>query len=89
MFKNSKKIAFLLQSLTTLKIGAKFILTTPDFAQNIHIPLMRTFFAKRTILFQGPNIWNNLPRNITTISSIAIFKRTIKNDFLAYYQVKS
>ena len=60
-------------------------------AYNIHIPLMRTSFAKRTILFQGPKIWNNLPRHITTISSIAIFKRTtcIKHYFLAYYQAKS
>ena len=43
---------------------------------------MRTSFAKRTILFQGPKIWNNLPRNITIISSIAIFNELLNMIFL-------
>ena len=76
MFKNSKNC--LPPSISNnLKNRSKFHSHNTRFAKNIHIPLRRTYIAKCTILFQGPNIWNNLPRNITTISSIAIFKGSV------------
>ena len=54
--------------------------------QNLfHMPHNRTKFAQNTIIYTGPKFWNNLPLDITSASSLPIFKRRLKSRLLAPY----
>ena len=51
-------------------------------AYNYRSHTCRTSIKKFTILFLGPNIWNSLPLNITTIVSISSFKSHLRDYLL-------
>ena len=53
---------------------------------NFNIPLVRLAVAQKSIFFQGPKIWNNLPLEIRTSLSYNIFKRRFKQHLIASYE---
>ena len=43
-----------------------------------HLPRTRTLLAQRTIAFEGPRFWNDLPHDMVHSASLNIFKRKLK-----------
>ena len=54
-------------------------------ASNYHIPQARTTVFQKSIFFNGPKIWNNIPEMIKTSPSFNLFKRRYKQYLLATY----
>ena len=44
----------------------------------LKLPLPRTEIYKKSGSYSGAKIWNNIPYEIRTVSSVAIFKRNMK-----------
>lgn len=49
---------------------------------NIKTPTIKSNFGKRSILYDGIIIYNNLPRNLKSIKNVLTFKKQIKKYFL-------
>ena len=47
----------------------------------LHQPILNYEICKRSLAYNGPTIWNALPRIIKTSSTIMQFKRKYKNVF--------
>ena len=54
-------------------------------ASNFHIPLSRTSFYQRSIIYNGPILWNSLPCAIRNTKSLNTFKRSYKKNLLGDY----
>ena len=54
-------------------------------AMNYHIPKARTSVFQKSIFFNGPKIWNDLPEMIKNSPSLNLFKRRYKQYLLATY----
>ena len=50
-----------------------------------YLPYARTNYGKFNIRFQGPSVWNAIDDNIKVSSSILIFKRRLKEQYLERY----
>ena len=50
-----------------------------------HLPRTRTLFAQRSIAFEGPRFWNDLPHEVVQSTSLNIFKRKLKTMLLNSY----
>ena len=50
-----------------------------------HILSRRTAFAGKSLLHQGPKLWNEIPREIKDLKSIHMFTRKIKNTLTKLY----
>ena len=44
----------------------------------LKLPLPRTEIYKKSVTYSGAKIWNNIPYEIRTVSSVAIFKKNMK-----------
>jgi hypothetical protein len=49
------------------------------------IPYVRTNYGKFSLIYQGPNVWNNLPQDIRNANSLSIFKNMLRNSYLEAY----
>ena len=47
---------------------------------NVYIPFPQIEFAKKSLFFSGAKNWNSLPDHFKEISSIEVFKRTMKRN---------
>ena len=47
-----------------------------------HVPNVSSELSKRTIIYQGPKIWNKLKTDVKNKTNIFSFKRFLKNEFL-------
>ena len=47
----------------------------------LRLPLIKTEAAKRSLYFQGPYCFNELPKNKRSLESIAIFKSKLREHF--------
>ena len=45
---------------------------------NLNIPKCRTMIKQNTISFQGPKLWNALPMDVRSSSSLNIFRKRIR-----------
>lgn len=54
-------------------------------ASNYHLFSLSTSHRRNSIVATGPKLWNGLPDDIKTVSSLAAFKRTLKIVLLAKY----
>jgi len=52
--------------------------------QSYYLPRVRTNYAKFSIRFQGPKIWNLIDDDIKSVS-FAQFKSNLKHSYLLYY----
>ena len=50
-----------------------------------YLPYARTNYGKFNIRFQGPSVWNAIDDNIKVSSSISIFKKRLKEQYLKRY----
>ena len=58
----------------------------------LEVPPMVTFFQRErtlcgmvyTVCFNGAKIWNNIPLEIRSSTSVANFKKTLKNSFWSF-----
>ena len=49
----------------------------------LRLPLVKTETAKRSLYFQGPCCFNELPREICSLESIVILKSKLREHFLS------
>ena len=49
---------------------------------NIALPLPKTEFFKRSLLYSGPILWNSLPTDIRNCTCLSNFKSYFKNYLL-------
>ncbi len=49
----------------------------------LHVPKTNNFTAERSILVAAPKLWNSLPLNIKSLSSLPAFKKGLKNYLLS------
>ena len=49
----------------------------------LRLPLVKTETAKRSLYFQGPYCFNELPREIRSLESIVTFKSKLREHFLS------
>ena len=49
----------------------------------LRLPLDKSGTAKRSLYFQGPHCFNELPKNIRSLESIVIFKSKLREHFLS------
>ena len=49
---------------------------------NIALPLPKTEFFKRSLLYSGPILWNSLPTDIRNCTCLSNFKSCFKNYLL-------
>ena len=54
--------------------------------QSFHLPRTRTVFAQKTITYNGPRFWNDLPNELIVSPSFRIFKRKLKTFLLGRYK---
>jgi hypothetical protein len=56
-----------------------------DSTQRLFIPLCRTAIAQRSIVYNGPNIWNTvvIPNKLNTSKSSASFRKQLKSHLLS------
>ena len=54
-------------------------------SNEFHLPLLRTMFAKNTLIYTGPTYWNSLNNYIKDSPSIYSFKRRLKFSLLQFY----
>ena len=47
-----------------------------------HVPNVSSELSKRTIIYQGPKIWNKLKTDVKNKTNIFSFTRFLKNEFL-------
>ena len=47
--------------------------------------LSKYFYTKNSLIYLGPILWNNLPKQIKDCSSLNIFKSKLKDYLLASY----
>ena len=55
------------------------------FANNYHLPKSHTSFFQRSIIYNGPQLWNSLPRAIRDSMSVNVFKHRYKSFLLNSY----
>ncbi|KAJ8051100.1 hypothetical protein HOLleu_04545 [Holothuria leucospilota] len=48
-------------------------------------PRIRTKIGKKSFSWAAPYLWNNLPTLIRNITSLEVFKRTIKTHLFLHY----
>ena len=48
-----------------------------DASQKLYLPKPRTDYLKRGFSYSGASLWNDLPENICTTTSLSNFKRRI------------
>ena len=53
--------------------------------ENYHIPRVRLTACEKSIFFQGPKIWNDIPHEIKTSPSLNVFKRRYKKYLISAY----
>ena len=49
----------------------------------LRLPLVKTETVKRSLYFQGPHCFNELPRDIRSLEWIVIFKFKLREHFLS------
>ena len=49
----------------------------------LRLPFVKTETAKRSLYFQGPHCYNELPSDIRSLESIVIFKSKLREHFLS------
>ena len=55
-------------------------------SEEFHLPFLRTFFAQKTFIFEGPKFWNTLRVDLKNSPSLSVFKRNLKKSLLAPYK---
>lgn len=50
---------------------------------NLYVPRYKTLTGSRSLHITGPNIWNQLPNEITNTTSINVFKNKLRNHLLS------
>ena len=54
-------------------------------AANFHMPKVRTSLLHKSIIYQGPVVWNSIPDEIRNSKSLNLFKIKLKNYFIQIY----
>ena len=54
-------------------------------SHSYHLPRTRTVFAQKTIKYNGPKFWNELPSEVITSPSLHVFKNKLKCFLLQKY----
>ena len=54
-------------------------------SDKFHLPLLRTFKAKNTFIYEGPKFWNSLDNVLKISPSLNIFKSKLKHFLLKPY----
>ena len=54
--------------------------------QSFHLLRARTVFAQKTITYNGPRFWNDLPNELIVSPSFRIFERKLKTFLLGRYK---
>ena len=50
-----------------------------------YLPYARTGYGKFNIRFQGPSVWNAIDDNVKLSSSISVFKKPLKDQYVERY----
>ena len=58
-------------------------------SHSYHLPRTRTVFAQKTIKYNGPKFWNELPCEIITSPSLYVFKKNLKSFLLQKYSTSN
>ena len=58
-------------------------------SHSYHLPRTRTVFAQKTIKYNGPKFWNELPCEIITSPSLYVFKKNLKSFLLQKYSISN
>ena len=45
---------------------------------NLHLPLCHTSSKQKTIVYQGPKLWNTLPMDVRSSQSLTVFRNRVK-----------
>ena len=53
-------------------------------SNKFHLPSVKTTFLQRNIYFSGPSLWNLLPNDIVSCSSLYSFKSKLKQYLISY-----
>ena len=54
-------------------------------AKHLHLPPIRTSLAKKSIKFEGPTLWNALPKHLKSAMNLSVFKRNYRRILLNNY----
>ena len=54
---------------------------------SFHLPLLRTLFKQRTIIYTGPHFFNSLDESFKLSPSLFSFKRKLKSSQINNYNV--
>ncbi len=56
-------------------------------ASDFKYPKIRTELGRKSISYQGVNIWNDIPNQIKTCKNMKSFKHSYKEDLISKYKV--
>ena len=69
-----------------INIRSNFNIDDRTFINNLFIPFARTTnYGLKQLKVNGPRIWNGLPNNIKSITSISLFLKKIKFHYISKY----
>ena len=57
--------------------------TRASVTNKLSLPNVRTEFFKRTLLFNGPSVWNSLPETLCDSTCLHAFKKSLKTFLLS------
>ena len=52
-------------------------------ANDLQIPRPRLEMTKKSFSYKGAKVWNDIPNNIRTVESAKLFKKQVRNYFVA------
>ena len=55
-------------------------------SEELHLPLLRTFSAQSTFIYEGPKFWNTLATDLKNSPTLSTFKRRLKFNLLLPYK---
>ena len=75
-------------NLTPAYLNEMFTNTDTDYTlrnneNKLQLPKPRTDYLKRSFCYDGAAVWNKLPENIRTTSSLSVFRKKLKKHFSA------
>ena len=64
----------------------RFINTTQDKKNDLHpVKINTKLYGEKTKSYQGRDYWNKLPNKLKEVTSVALFKRKLKQHILDNY----
>ena len=55
-------------------------------SSSFHLPMVRTIYKQKTVVYSGPSFWNTLEESLKTLPGFFIFKRKLKAKHIASYK---